>query len=208
MYQRFGGEVPVHWRLVVDTVDGFQGDERDVILFSLVGGDAMPAGSARFLCSDRNRFNVAVSRARGFLHIFGDRDWARGSGADFLVDLVHMCEKAESQPEEPVRWDLVGPVWEPKCADALREAGLPIQQQYHTCGYYLDFALLREGLKLDIEIDGESVHRDAFGSRRFEDIYRDLVLQAADWKVMRFWVYELRENLDDCIQRVRAVWAG
>ena len=37
VYSAMGEQLPGHWRFHVDTADGFQGDERDVILLSLVG---------------------------------------------------------------------------------------------------------------------------------------------------------------------------
>jgi very-short-patch-repair endonuclease/RecA/RadA recombinase len=191
------------WNLSVATADGFQGDERDLILFSLVGGPRAPAGSMAFLAGERNRFNVAVSRAKQTLHVLGDRGWASTCAIPHVRGLLQHIEKREGLATEPVRSDLIGPVWEPKLAAALTEAGIDFSQQYPACGYYLDFAVLREGLKLAVEVDGEAFHRDASGLRRLDDIYRDQVLGSAGWDVMRFWVYELRESLDECVERIR-----
>ena len=53
----------------VNTVDGFQGQERDVILVSLVRSNA--EGQIGFL-RDLRRMNVAITRARMKLIILGD----------------------------------------------------------------------------------------------------------------------------------------
>ncbi len=55
--------------LTVNTVDGFQGQERDVILISLVRANAQ--GEIGFL-GDLRRMNVAMTRARMKLLIIGD----------------------------------------------------------------------------------------------------------------------------------------
>lgn len=55
--------------IVVNTVDGFQGQERDVILISMVRGN--DEGRIGFL-SDLRRMNVAITRARMKLIIMGD----------------------------------------------------------------------------------------------------------------------------------------
>lgn len=55
--------------VTVNTVDGFQGQERDVIFISLVR--ANEAGQIGFL-GDLRRMNVAMTRARMKLMIFGD----------------------------------------------------------------------------------------------------------------------------------------
>jgi len=56
-------------RLTVDTIDGFQGQERDVILISLVRSN--PRGEIGFL-SDTRRMNVAMTRAKRKLIVIGD----------------------------------------------------------------------------------------------------------------------------------------
>ena len=59
-------------RLVtVNTVDGFQGQERDVILISMVRSNGQ--GQIGFL-SDLRRMNVAMTRARLKLFILGDAE--------------------------------------------------------------------------------------------------------------------------------------
>ncbi len=60
---------PYRHLITVNTVDGFQGQERDVILISLVR--ANDAGQIGFL-RDLRRMNVAITRARMKLFILGD----------------------------------------------------------------------------------------------------------------------------------------
>jgi len=204
----FTGSLPAHWRFLVDTADGYQGDERDVMLLSLVGGPDMPRGSRWFLANSPNRFNVAVSRARAALHVFGDEEWARDCAIPHIVNLWNAVQSQQQMEPETLRTDLIGPVWEPRFAQALRAEDLPFKQQYPACGRYLDFALIREGLKLDVEVDGEAYHRGLDGRRKVEDLVRDFVLIANGWKVLRFWVYELREDMASCVDKVKRIWFG
>ncbi len=47
--------------------------------------------------------------------------------------------------------------------NAMRQAGLEFYQQYPACGRFLDFALFKNNLKLDVEVDGETYHRSGSG---------------------------------------------
>ncbi|MDD5706030.1 MAG: DUF559 domain-containing protein [Kiritimatiellae bacterium] len=100
---------------------------------------------------------------------------------------------------------LIGPIWEPQFAQLLWDRGIPVIQQYATCGRFLDIGLVSQKGKLDIEVDGEC-HRDASGMRKVSDIERDLTLIAQGWRIKRFWVYQLRENMDGCVEEVCALW--
>ena len=60
---------PYRHLITINTVDGFQGQERDVILISLVR--ANEDGQIGFL-NDLRRMNVAITRARMKLIILGD----------------------------------------------------------------------------------------------------------------------------------------
>lgn len=199
-------------RLLVDTADGFQGDERDIVLFSLVAGSGLAQGSLSFLSAGPNRFNVAVSRAKQLLHVFGDISWARSCNIRHIKTLAEFCDREELElnrsAEAGFRLDLVGPVWEPALAEAMRNAGLTFHQQYPACGRYLDFALFSESLKLDVEVDGEAYHRSGSGDRLADDIRRDQALIANGWRVLRFWVYELREDMERCVANIAEVVRG
>jgi len=106
------------------------------------------------------------------------------------------------------RSDLIGPVWEPALASAFKAVGLPYFQQFPAQGRFLDFALFRDNLKLNVEVDGEAYHRSATGGNVEEDMRRDQSLVAAGWKIMRFWVYQLREDMDGCVNRVKSAYCG
>jgi senataxin len=53
----------------VNTVDGFQGQEKDIIMFSCVRSNK--TGAMGFL-NDKRRLNVAITRAKSSLWIIGD----------------------------------------------------------------------------------------------------------------------------------------
>ena len=58
-------------RIKIDTVDGFQGKESDVVIFSVT----RTKGAYRFLADDR-RINVALSRARSKIYIVGNKEYS------------------------------------------------------------------------------------------------------------------------------------
>lgn len=69
LLRRESWATPLRRLISVNTVDGFQGQERDVIFISLVRSNA--AGQIGFL-NDLRRMNVAMTRARMKLVIIGD----------------------------------------------------------------------------------------------------------------------------------------
>ena len=68
----------------IDTVDGFQGKECDVIVFSVT----RTTGSYRFL-ADKRRLNVALSRAKDNIIIVGNMEFAMGNV--LLSDIMQYC---------------------------------------------------------------------------------------------------------------------
>jgi superfamily I DNA and/or RNA helicase len=82
-------------RIVADTVNRFQGDERDVIIYSLVVTSNSPNSKIRWIdYSVPNLVNVAVTRARTALYIVGNRNYIKShSRLDLpLGNLVDYCE--------------------------------------------------------------------------------------------------------------------
>jgi len=75
------------------TVHAFQGDEKDVILFSLALTDRTTPGTYEWLASNRELINVATSRARDVLAVFSserelERLHASVQGVDDIYELV------------------------------------------------------------------------------------------------------------------------
>ena len=84
---------PFRSAISVNTVDGFQGQERDIILISLVRSN--DSGQIGFL-SDLRRMNVAITRARMKLIIFGDK--ATLQHHSFYRKLIEYVEKTTENP--------------------------------------------------------------------------------------------------------------
>ncbi|SMC63304.1 AAA domain-containing protein [Desulfocicer vacuolatum DSM 3385] len=198
-------------RLHVDTSHGFQGDERDIMFFSLCAGPDMPRGSLHFLREQGNLFNVAVSRARAVLHVVGNQSWARTCGIKHIEQLAVERSRQKSGGGAQGPWAPHDSPWEKVLYIALKDRGLEPIAQYPVAGRRLDIALVRNGdnpLKLDIEVDGDRYHRNPDGSRKQEDLWRDYQLRGLGWDIKRFWVYQLKENLDGCVNSILKIWRG
>jgi very-short-patch-repair endonuclease len=137
------------------------------------------------------------------LHVVGNRDWALGCGIPFVEKLARCTLPGQSGAERRQENPYQSP-WEERLDDALRQAGIHTVPQYSIAGRFLDLAILNPK-KVDVEVDGETVHRTAGGGRKDDDYWRDLQLQSLGWKVCRFWVYELREDLTRCTQKVLSI---
>ncbi len=187
----------------VGTAHAFQGDERDVMIFSLCAGPGLVPSSLNFLRNEANLFNVAVSRARSILLIVGNRAFARACGIPHVVALAEGGKSpAQGSPQNP--WAPFESPWEKRLHDALEERGINVVPQYRVRARRLDLALVDPDnpmLRIDIEVDGDC-HFTARGTVRADDHWRDLTLRELGWRVLRFWTFELKENMNGCLARV------
>lgn len=86
-YQQFNGfSGKQDEKLVISTVDDFQGDERDIIIVSMVRNPAGNKYDAEFI-KKFERINVALSRARKMLIVIGSRKFLTEAGVIDLPDL-------------------------------------------------------------------------------------------------------------------------
>jgi very-short-patch-repair endonuclease len=200
----------------------FQGDERDLMLFSPVVSRGTPAGATGFLQSQGNIFNVGITRARGALVVVGDAASCASSEVPYLNAFARYVAEygnttpqpsTQQAPEEAGRdYPAVAHPervsdWEKLVYTSLVDVGLRTIPQFDVDQYDLDLALIRpNGRRLDIEIDGERYHRDWDGELVRRDQLRNLRLIEMGWDVLRLWVYEVRDSLPACLARV-AAWA-
>lgn len=74
-------------RMVVSTVDDFQGDERDIIILSMVRNPEKPNKSNPGFILAYQRINVALSRARKLLIMVGNKSYLENKGIIDLPDI-------------------------------------------------------------------------------------------------------------------------
>jgi very-short-patch-repair endonuclease len=189
------------------------------MFFSPVVSTATPDGALGFLRSNGNLFNVAITRARGILHVVGDRDAASTCGVDYLesfaayvgrmrdrngrndVDKQQVSDYGSEYPAvaNPERVS----DWERLFYRALHQAGVRPLPQYRVEQYDLDFAVMVGDRRLNIEVDGERYHRSWTGELCLRDQLRNQRLIELGWEVKRFWVYEIRDRLPECVRYIQ-----
>lgn len=185
----------LHNKILIDTVHKFQGDERDVIIFSPVVSDGTKSQSLMFLKSTGNLFNVAITRARALLVTVGDKKYCKKCGVSYLEHFAeYTC--GEDAPVESSEWEHI-------LQKALSDAGIPVTAQYHVDKYYLDLALFYKEKKLDIEVDGAMYHQTWTGELCYNDQLRNQALIREGWDVIRFWVQQVRDQLPWCIDQIK-----
>lgn len=202
---------------IAQTVHTFQGDERDVMIFSPTVAHGMTPGGLSFLRSNGNLFNVAITRARAQLIVVGDMAACAASEIGYLsrfaaysASLSEDRDEAdqESETELGAEYPTVGRPelvsdWEKVFYVAAFKAGFRLIPQRNVEKYIVDFLLEYRGRSLVIEIDGERYHRNWNGELCRRDQIRNHRLFELGYDVQRFWVYEVRDDLAGCLSRLR-----
>jgi len=200
-----------------DAVHSFQGDERDVMIFSPTVSDDTPRGALWFLDTYPNLFNVAITRARSAFIVVGNKSAALNCGVDYLARFASYVENIRNHklemngqcisnfgPEYPI---VPNPErvseWERLFYRKLYQVGIRPIPQYLVEKYALDFALIIGDRRLNIEVDGERYHRNWDGELCRRDQIRNQRLMELGWDIMRFWVYQIRDDIETCITKVQ-----
>jgi very-short-patch-repair endonuclease len=202
---------------IADTVHKFQGDERDVMVFSPVVSEGVSPGALGFLRSNSNLFNVAITRARAQLLVVGDISACGASGVGYLSRFAGYAAalretEAVKEPEHDVDLGPRYPVvahpeavsdWERDFYVAAFADGIHLIPQYPIEKYVADFLLVSGQRRLVVGIDGERYHRNWTGELCRRDQIRNQRLFELGYDVMRFWVYEVRDDLTGCLERLK-----
>lgn len=173
-------------QLAVGTAHRFQGDERDVMIFSPVVAPGLPKASIGWLMGTPNLFNVAITRARAGLIVAGHRGFCLGLEGPLgeLATYIRNLETQEQVAQAGVEGRLHSQA-EARLYKALLEAGLQAIPKVRLQGYEADFLIQQGKVVINLECDGRH-HRDRAGRLRRQDRARDSLLEAAGWRVLRF----------------------
>ncbi|GIF41000.1 AAA domain-containing protein [Actinoplanes xinjiangensis] len=162
-------------RLRVGDAYTFQGDERDVVLVSMVVSEKDPRIAAFTKRDYHRRINVAASRARDQVWIFHSvrpgallADDARGRLLSYAIDLP--SEASAADPSAHCESD-----FEREVLKLLVSRGFRPIPQFRIGGYRIDFVLnAPDGRRLAIECDGDTYQ----GPEQWEsDMRRQSVLE-------------------------------
>lgn len=209
----------------VKNLESVQGDERDVILFSVgYGPDATGRVALNFGPMNREggerRLNVAITRARREVLVFSTLraeqiDLAR-SRARGVRDLKSFLEYAEHGVSALAATRSHDPdaahesPFEAQVHAALARKGWEVHPQVGCARYRIDLAVVDPDAPgrylLGIECDGANYHRAK--SARDRDKLRDRVLRDLGWTLHRIWSSDWWTDPDKVMTRVEAVLAA
>ena len=202
--------------IFVKNLENVQGDERDVILFSIGYGPnqegkvSMNFGPLNNVGGER-RLNVAVSRARCEMIVYSTLRSSqidlRRSNARGVEGLKHFLEYAETQTlvkasaSGAQRQDTVVAA---QIAEALACEGYVTNVNVGRSLFKVDIAISKkespEVYLLGILLDGEG-YRDT-QTTRDREIVQPSVLRSLNWKVMRVWSVDWFNNPERVLARI------
>ncbi|EST37419.1 hypothetical protein N566_13145 [Streptomycetaceae bacterium MP113-05] len=141
-------------RVRVGTVHTFQGGQQDVILLSLVAGPRMRSSAVGWLCREVNLWNVAITRARSHLIVFGDRDfWSDRPGMPHaLLDAAeNKAVQAHPGTETGHRHEVVGDRLQRLLTDEI--PAVRLDRDVVADGYPYDFDVCRGMSVAQVQLD-------------------------------------------------------
>ncbi|MUB66472.1 DUF4011 domain-containing protein [Hungatella hathewayi] len=202
--------------LFVKNLENVQGDERDVILFSIAfGPDAEGRLSLNFGPLNKEggwkRLNVAVSRARTEMIVFTtmtedmiDLKRTKSKGVEALKDFLKFAQKGRLLGEYvETRVQKEQGIMEHIC-QAITDAGYQYQMAVGHSKFKVDIAVVNpynpDEYLLGIMLDGESYLQSA--NTRDREVAQISVLNGLGWELHRIWTMDWWDNRDKELSRL------
>lgn len=202
--------------IFIKNLENVQGDERDVILFSVgygpdrFGKVSMNFGPLNNVGGER-RLNVAVSRARYEMLVFSTLSSSqidlRRTNAKGVAGLKYFLEFAESgllpsQEQETV--DMESNVLIQQIADSIRREGFLATTNIGRSHFKIDIAVSTKEnpnkYVLCIMCDGKNYYETK--TTRDREIVQPSVLQMLNWNTMRVYSIDWYENKERVLQQI------
>jgi len=216
----FGGAVQEP--LFIKNLENVQGDERDVMLFSICyGPDINGVVSMNFGPLNRSggerRLNVAITRARYQLIVFStlkadmiDLSRTRSDGARNLktfLDYARRGPAAIAEASVPGGAGDHDSPFERKVSEGLVARGWTVHPQVGCSGYRIDLGVVDPEQPgrylLGVECDGATYH--SAHTARDRDRLRELVLNGLGWRLHRIWSSDFWHDPERELDKVEQV---
>ena len=212
--------------IFVKNLENVQGDERDVILFSIGYGTdkdgrvSMNFGPLNNVGGER-RLNVAVSRARYEMMVFSnlkssqiDLKRSNSKGVEGLKGFLEFAETGQLPFNSDTAHDSISNVMVKQICDALASKGYLTEKFVGRSNFKVDIAVSTkihpEIFILGILCDGRSYFDTK--TTRDREIVQPNVLRMLNWRIMRVYSldwYENRERtLDQILEELKSAESG
>jgi very-short-patch-repair endonuclease len=202
---RLDTAVREHHNIKVGTPEHFQGDQRDVILLSMVvDGDNARAATGR---GDQRRFNVAASRARDQMWLFHSVTPDQLSSKDLRRSLLtYMINPPPPYPRSPAL-DSVGAdrlqdpfdsLFEQRVFLEIKRRGYHVVPQWEISGKRIDLVVIGNHARLAVECDGSPYHSTQ--EQIHQDAERERELRRAGWTFWRVRSSAFALSRDDALK--------
>ncbi|MDT0687674.1 DUF4011 domain-containing protein [Autumnicola psychrophila] len=205
--------------IFVKNLENVQGDERDLILFSVgYGKDSLGKISRNFgplnNSGGERRLNVAVTRARNEVKIFSnfhprelDVSTSTSEGLRLLKEYLLYAQEGHTallRQQSFNNVDEFDSIFEKEVTDALRKKGWEVRTQIGVGGYRVDLGVVHPEYSgrflAGIECDGARFH--SAKSARDRDILRQMVLEGLGWAILRIWSTDWWYDSGKCIDKL------
>ncbi len=188
-------------KFFVKNLESVQGDERDVLIFSVgygrdkVGRLTMNFGPLNGTGGER-RLNVAVTRARKKVVVVSsirasdfDLGEIRAEGVRILHRYLDFAERGQEALELDVRGGEFESPLEQSVAATIRSFGFGVVPQVGCSSFRVDLGIIDLAQPgrfiLGVECDGASYHSSA--TARDRDRIRQQILERLGWRIHRIW---------------------
>ncbi|KUN58952.1 hypothetical protein AQJ46_42550 [Streptomyces canus] len=203
--KRISATTREHHRIRVGNAASFQGDERHVILLSMVVTDPpRVAGGPR---SEQQAYNVAASRAQDQMWLFYSVPPDRLRSNDLRFNLLTYMDNPPAAlaaghdigPVRPgVRNAAFQSLFEQEVYLKLKERGYHVLPQYPAGTKHIDLVVVGARGRLAVECDGDYFHHTT-REQIERDHQRDRELRRVGWRFWRVRESEFRFDADEAL---------
>lgn len=202
--------------IFVKNLENVQGDERDIILFSIgYGPDKDGKVSMNFgplnNAGGEKRLNVAVSRARREMVVYSslkasqiDLKRTKARGVEGLKHFLEYAEKQVLFQTAHTRKESADTIVAEQIARALRACGHVVHVNVGRSNFKVNLAIANpadnHNYSLGILLDGEGYHQTQ--TTRDREIVQSAVLNMLGWKMMRVWSVDWFNNPERVLNRI------
>lgn len=211
-------------RLKIAVIEGIQGDEKDIIIYSFVIRDPSQKKQYRPLTGETGdiqadinagRVNVAFSRAKLQVHCILSLPIEKVPSGIWIKKYLEYARDNGEVSASKLTLKKFDSYFEEEFYHLLKKKlgkGYTIQNQVESCGFKIDFVAtnLNTGKQLALECDGPTHFKDhideAYGIYVESDIQRQRVLESAGWTFFRIgyseWI-ESNENKEMIVSNIK-----